>query len=406
MKKQIINNTKIYILLILILLIIIILYISYEKKEHYLTYFLPFNEDSSGKIDLYNFYTSNTNESLYFKSKMDYNKIKIGVNNETYFTKYLLKIFLQKSNLVSSELFKFNNNMESIDELLNNNINILMTDYISIYNYKYVLNKDISDLNLITHLNKEYLYTFVKKSSNIFSMTNFPPHSIIGILGEPNVLNMYIDKLLKDLGYQKNIDYTIKVYNNINLLFDSLSNSEINIIMMLDIFPNKKINDVIEKHILDNILLLPFDINNEKVFFQKNSFFKIDYVDLNNFSDIYLPKSFGKYHYNINLPSLKMIYTNNIFITNRKLNIDYGYNFIKYYIENLNYLNYVFKNSGYKLDTHLVNNNLTLKYYDGVIKYLLEKGYISYNNNDNCKYLIGKMECNEKNLKNNNLFYS
>ena len=398
-------NIKIIILIVLILFIFTFLYHSYETKEHYLTYFLPFNEDNTDKLDLYNFYSSKINNTLYFKSKMDYNKIKIGINDDTYFIKYMLKIFLDNTNLVSSELVKFNDRIIAIDKLLNNDINVLMTDYISLYYYKYVLNKDITDLNLITHLNKEYLYTFVLKGSNITSMNDFPPNSIIGILGSPSTFSMYSDKLLKDLGYEKGVDYNIKVYKNLDMLFNALVTNKINIVMILDIYPNDKINDIFDKYSSENILLLPFDINNEKVFFQKNSFFNIDYVDLNFFSDIYLPKSFGKYHYNINLPSLKMAYTYNIFITNRQLSNDYAYNFTKYYIENLDYLNYVFQNSGYKLDNHLLNNNLMLRYHDGTIKYLVEKGYISYYNNDNCKYLIGKMECNEENLRNNNLFY-
>ena len=46
-----------------------------------------------------------------------------------------------------------------------------------------------------------------------------------------------------------------------------------------------------------------------------------------------------------------------------------------------------------------------IRYHDGVIQYLVEKGYISYIDNDNCKYLVGVTECNEKNLKANNLFF-
>jgi hypothetical protein len=160
------------------------------------------------------------------------------------------------------------------------------------------------------------------------------------------------------------------------------------------------------KHLSSNIILLPFDINNEKVFLQKNNFFSIEYVDLNRFSNGYLPMKFGKHHYNINLPSLKMIYINRILITNKSLKNEYTYNFIKYYVENLPFINYKFKNTGYDLDVDFFNNPLILKYHEGVIKYLTEKGYISNIDNKNCKYLVGVMECNEKNLKANNLFYN
>jgi TRAP-type uncharacterized transport system substrate-binding protein len=402
MKKIIIKRC---ILLILILFLLFLLYYSYERKEHYLTYFLPFNQNNSEIINLYNFYKDNINETYYFESKMDYLKIKIGITDKTPISEYMLKIFLGNTNLINGETISYNNRMESINDLISNKINIVISDYISIYYYKYILNKDISNINLITHLNREYLYTFVLKDSNVFSLNDFPPNSVIGILGEPNILYMYIDKLLKDLGYEKNVDYKVKIFNNMDLLFQDLINSKINIIMILDVYPNKNINILLNKYSTNNILLLPFDINNEKVFFQKNSFYYIDYINLNNFSDTYLPKTFGKYNYNINLPDLKSIYIEKIIITNKQLDNLYTYNFIKYYVENLPYLNYIFKNSGYKLDTNFYNNNLTLKYHQGVIKYLIEKGYISYIDHENCKYLIGIMECNEKNLKDNNLFY-
>ena len=85
----------------------------------------------------------------------------------------------------------------------------------------------------------------------------------------------------------------------------------------------------------------------------------------------------------------------------------YTYNFIKFYneniknINNINNLNY----NGYYLTNTLNNNHFLIHdYHIGVKKYYKENGYFTYTDNDNCKFLIGKMECNETTLKNNNLF--
>ena len=43
-----------------------------------------------------------------------------------------------------------------------------------------------------------------------------------------------------------------------------------------------------------------------------------------------------------------------------------------------------------------------LEYHEGVLDFFKKYGYISNIDNDNCKYLVGKMECNEENLANNN----
>jgi hypothetical protein len=53
-----------------------------------------------------------------------------------------------------------------------------------------------------------------------------------------------------------------------------------------------------------------------------------------------------------------------------------------------------------------IANNLYIisNYHHGVYNYYIDKGYITYTNNENCKYLVGKDKCDEKTLKNNNLW--
>ncbi len=400
---------NLFILFVIIFIIFIIFYYKFYKKnnyitEHYLTYFLPFNEGNQEKIDLYNFYSEKLNESLYFKSKLDYNKIKIGIALGSPFSEYMLKVFLGNTNLMFGDSIKYPNRVIGVDKLLSNDINILLSDDFTLYHCKYILNKDVSNLRLITYLNKEFLYFIVKKQSNIFSLNDFPPGSIIGINGEPNSLHYYIDKILKDMNYQKDVDYVIKIYSDYNSLFNDFKLSNIDIIILLDTFPSNKINDIVHKSISNEILLLPFDIPNEKVFFQKNRFLNIDYVDLNLFADNYLPKHFGKYHYNKNLPTLKMCYLKKSLLTNNLFDNKFGYNIIKYYDENVDYLNQLFNDPGYKLDKYYFDINSPITYHRGVLEYLIHKGYSTNIDNPNCKYLVGVMECNEENLKNNNLY--
>jgi TRAP-type uncharacterized transport system substrate-binding protein len=411
-KVLILNKKKTILLILILIFLLLLLYCMWKSKktnnitEHYLTYFLPFNEGNEEKINLYNFYSDNLNNSLYFKKKMDYNKLNIGIAVNTMFSEYLLKIFLGNTNLLIGHTINYNKVVHSIDDLLDNKINLLICDDISIFYYKNILNKNSDNLRIVTYLNKEYLYIFVKKDSNIFSLTTFPPGCTIGLLGDPDVLQYYIYKLLKDLGYQKNVDYNIKIYSTIEELFDNLKLSNVDIIMILDIFPSNNINNALDKSIADNILLLPFDVNNEKVFFQKNSFLKVDYVDLNLLPKNYLPKKFGKYHYNKNLPTIKMCYFKKIMLTNSNIENKYTYNIIEYYDKNIDYLNELLTNKGYDLDKSYFDERSIIPYHQGVIEYFIEKGYSSYIDHPNCKYLVGVMKCTEKTLKENNLYYS
>ncbi len=403
-KNSIFNKYKFILLFLIFLFCLIIYYYKYyQVKEHYLTYFLPYTTDI--KDDLYNFYSNKYNETLYYKSNIDYNVIKIGTVYESPFSEYLIKIFLSNTNLLNANIIRYPNREISLDELINGKINLLVVDYITIFYYKYILNKDISDLRLVTHLNKEYIYTFVKKNSKITSINDFPPNCNIGTLDNPNSLHYYIDKLLLDMDYQKDVDYNLHLYPNINILFENFIESKLDVIILSSTFPDNNLNKIISNNIHSNIILLPFDIKNEKVFFQKNTFLYTDYVDLNDFYTGYLPVKFGKYHYNVNLPNIKLCYFNKLMITTHDIKSSYTYNIIKYYNENIDVFN---KNNslGLKLDKKYFRLNEYIPFHEGVIKYLKEKGYASNNNNPNCKYLVGVSECTDETLKRNNLYYT
>ena len=50
----------------------------------------------------------------------------------------------------------------------------------------------------------------------------------------------------------------------------------------------------------------------------------------------------------------------------------------------------------------LDNNTIYIDYHQGAINFFKKYGYISTINNENCKYFVGIMECNDKNLRDNN----
>jgi hypothetical protein len=257
-------------------------------------------------------------------------------------------------------------------------------------------------------LYKLYFYLFTKKQYNIFSYNDIKPGTKIGMVNNDNYSpsTYYYKRFFKDMGYEKDIDYIPIFYNNIEELFNSFIKNECEIIFLIDIFPNNIINNFIEKYIREDIILLPFDLLNEVEFFNKNKILNIDYIDLNYLSESYFPKKFGKNTYTQNLPTLKILCSYKILLSHISVDSVYTYSFIKFYTENINGINSNIKNIGYKLkeNNNDINHFIISDYHLGVRDYYYEKGYFTNINNDNCKYLVGKMECNEKTLKNNNLF--
>ena len=394
----------------IIIILIIIFYVSNKYilkkniKEHYLTYFLPYYNNE--KNVLANFYKNNENNLNYFKKKFNYDIIKYGIiKNDFTYVRDVLSEYISKSNLYKAEILMYTDKLQGLDDLLNNRINFNLNNYSTITHYTDVLNKNIDNLRLITTLYNLYIYIFTKKKYNIFSINNLPYKIKIGILNYPEAFFLYSHNFLRDLGYKENIDYTLNIYNTFDELIKGFINEECNIIIIEDVFPNNKIKIFLDNNIVDEIILLPFNIVKEELFLKKNPSIIIDYIDLNLLSASYLPKKFENNEYSKNKPNLKIAYKHKILLSNKNTDPKYTYSIIKFFRENWKYLNSNTPIKGYEISGIEIDNNKIgyLDYHEGVLNYFYDIGLITNIDNDNCKYLIGKMSCNEKNLKNNNL---
>lgn len=394
---------------LLIIILLIIFYIlnkfvfKNEIQENYLTYFLPFYDDKIN--DLTDFYINDDNNKNYFKKKFDYNLIKVVTNNNTdkYFIKLLLSNYMKNSITVRQIILNYDNNIDAIRDLNSNKINFYLQNIASMYYYNIILKNDINNIRLITKLYKLYLYFFTMNKYNVYSLDNIPTNFIIGIVSGKKsfVPDFFYKKILKDLGYIENIDYKFNYYDNLNNLFKDFINSKCNLIIVLDIYPNNDINNFIDNNIDNEIILLPFNVKNEDLFLKKNYFIHTEYVDLNYFATSYLPKKFDNNEYTINRPDFKICYIYQFLYTNIYNDEAHIYDYIKFIYQKYKYINSMLKEKGYKINVDPVETSI-IEYHAGVIKYFYEYGYYTNTDNDNCKYLVGKLKCNNVNLKNNN----
>lgn len=396
-------------ILFLIVIFIILFYIlnkflKKEVKENYLTYFLPFYDKES--YDLSNFYLNNDNNKNYFKKKFDYDDIKFGcIKDDYYFVKNLLRFYISTSNSVNGSSIIYKDRRKAINDLMNNSLAFCLSNYGALLYYN---NIDITNIRLVTTLYSEYFYFFTKKKYNVYSLNDIPLNFIIGILGEPFAIFYNYEKIMNNMGYTENIDYKTIKYNKINDLFDAFTNDTLNMIIIQDIFPSTNIYKYLDNTLNDGIILLPFDINNEALFFKKNTYFRKNTVDLNLLSSSYLPVKFKNFSFNKNKPDMNMLYTKKILLCNKDTSSKYTYSFIKFIYENYKILNSNNVDIGYKIDGIGIDNyNISyLEYHQGVQKYFNEISLITNTDNENCKYLIGNMPCNTKTLQDNNFLLS
>ena len=396
--------------LILIIILIIIFYILnkyfFKKRvqEHYLTYFLPFYDNQLPELS--NFYKDKDYNLNYFKKKFNYKKIRVGYYQaDEDIMKLLISNYIAKSNRQNVELVKYSHFMNNLKDLMIGKNDFSITIYSTILYYIEVLKKDLSNIKLVTSLNKAYIYTFTLKRYNIFSLNQITPNTIIGILDDRDPFYFYYKKYLKDLGYKEYIDYEVKIYPSLKELFNGFLNYECQMIFMLAGFPNTDIQNFIDYNSNYDIILLPFDILKEDLFLKRNRPINIDYIDLNNLANSYLPVKFGNYEYVTYRCNLKISYFYKILVTNNNVDKDYIYNFIEFYNNNIDYINnnLTDQQTAFKFAKVSVSDRLDyLRYHEGVLDFFKKYGYISNIDNENCKYLVGKMECNEENLANNN----
>ena len=397
---------KLFIIIIFLIVIFFILDKYILKKniqENYLTYFLPYynKEDVN---DLANFYKNNDNNKNFFKKKFNYENIKFGtIDKDKNIIKFLVSSYIANSNIQNMSLLNTNDLYLIIDNINKNNLDFGISSYPVLYNYIVENNNDFANLRYVTSLYKLYLYFFTKKMYKIYTLNEITPNTIIGI-SKKNVSYLFYKKLFKDLSYLET-DYKIKFYDNDDKLFEGFRNEECQMIILFDVFPNNTIKNFLENDATQDIILLPFKILKEELFLKKNNSLDIDYIDLNYLSDTFLPVAFGNENYNPFKPNLKICFFYRELVSNKNTKKEYVYDFMKFYLNNINYLNNNIPEEGYKLSKITIKDKLSyFDYHEGSLDFFRDYGYITSIDNQNCKYLVGVKECNEKNLKDNNLY--
>ena len=400
---------KIYIIIILLIIIFYLLnnYLKKNIKENYLTYFLPYYSNKTNLLA--NFYNNNDNEKAYFKKKFNYKPINfLFMIFDIQAIKILIRSYLANSNTENINLIKYTNNIKMIDNIQNNtnNINNIALIDFPLLNYYYsILNKDISNIKLIIPTFKLYIYIFTKTDYGIFTLDEITPNTIIGMYKESTISFFYL-QYFKSLGYNVDTDIKIKIYNSQNDLFNGFINNECQMMLINDTFPSDNISNFIDNNVGNNIILLPFSTVKEDIFFNNFKQINLDNIDLNKLSDSYLPVKFNKIEYNTYKPDFRICSFYKILVTNKNIEYKVVSDFIDFLHKNIKYNNNLkdnLKDNQYKFVNIFIDPKIILiDYHPAIIDFYNKYGFISTNNNKNCKYLYGIMECNDKNLRNNN----
>ncbi len=410
--------SKKYIYLILTFLIIIIICFLFnnlykkDTKEHYLTYFLPYYDNEKNKIQ--NFYLNEDYKRMNYKKYFYYEPFNFGyhIKERIIIVQALSKLLLANSKLKNCNDVRFRYDQDLIKNLNKDKIQlaIMSIPAIAYYNSNSTKEDDPINVKLVLKVSQRYVFFITRNNTKIDSLTKFPLKCKIGTnrykLNEKTQDNFITIEILDYLKYVKDKDYFLKSYVNFNDAGQALINNEVDLLVWIDLFPNEEISNFVNKYANTGLRLLPFIIPQEKVFTSTYYQYDISYIDLNLFSDLYLPVKFGKQEYNNFKPDLKILKFDEYLVTNRFVNKDIIYNITDSYFEYVKVLDRVIPEFSYFIrDIELDNKQIPISYHEGARKYYYDKGVMTNNPNPNCRYLAGVMECNDKTLADHGLTY-
>ena len=375
-------------LFIFIFIFIIYLYRPNQNKEHFYTLFNPFIENIK---DLeYKFKKTNDLTMLISKhDNIDFHTFKL----------YFLKLLISNSHDSFDTILNYKyNDKEIIQKIYENKFitNISMP----VFNY-YNQQQELENIKFLFNSNNEFIIPITNKRNIMKSLNTINNDFSIVIDFEYSSTHIFLISLFRYLN--KKVKYIFKI--NMKDILDSIYNNEYQLCFISTVFPSKRFTDYMENK-GDNLRIIDYENLNLRNYLNININFELKDFNLSNVSKSFLPTKINNEVYTIYKPFIKLINFKYAFIANQNLNNELIYNLVKNYYEIIPILNrnlYEFKSNKLSAidSANTYSNNILL--HDGALKYYLEKGFITYNENLNCKKFVSKLKCNNKTLSDYNL---
>ncbi len=385
---------------IIIILIYVFFIYSPQYKEHFITWFLPYYNKSTGELleSTPPYITSNL-ELRYLEYKT-FDNLIINIKRMNTYYDFLFKNVLKNLRIKNMVIKNTNNALENVSSNITNTA-ILTAPFIV-----NKINKNIDKLkniNFVIFTNYRFLFFIVNQSSNISRIKEIDKKRIN--IGPENSDENIFGKTIIDNMRDKYKISPSQVFNyDVDTSFEKMIKGEIDGMIMTDLFPSEKLNNIILQitNTENKIILIPIEDINEDIFLQMHPYSLKVFLDQNNLPENYLPVKIKNLYFNKFRPTITSYKYPEILVCNKNVSPRLSFNIVKSIVSNLNVINqsdYVIKNQYNYLAFPDIANNQYIPVHVGA-KVFYNNITINTDSPDElCKYYVGNEKCTPERIE-------
>jgi TRAP-type uncharacterized transport system substrate-binding protein len=379
---------------IIIILIYVFFIYSPQYREHFITWFLPYYNKSTGELTESTppYITSNL-ELSYLEYKTADN-LTINIKEMNTYYEFLFKNIL-KSMRVKNLII--NNTKDALEEVSKN------LTYTGIFSSPFIVNniEKLKNVNFVIYTNYRFLFFIVNRASNISRLKEID-NKIINI-GPENTDEFWFGKSIIDNLKDKYKVSPKQVLNyDVDTSFKRLIKGEIDGMVMTDLFPSEKLNKIIETNRDMKLILIPIEDINETVFLQRRPYALKVSLDQNNLPKNYLPVKIKNLYFNQFRPDITSYRYPEIMVCNKDAGPKLIFNIVKSIVSNLDIINksdYVIKNQFNYLSFPDIANNQFIPVHVGANIFYKNISINTNYSDDLCKYFVGNAKCSPERIE-------
>jgi TRAP-type uncharacterized transport system substrate-binding protein len=383
---------------IIIILIYVFFIYSPQYKEHFITWFLPYYNKSTGELTESTPPYITSNLELNYLEYDTFDNLIINIKERNIYYDFLFKNILKSLRIKRIFIRNIKNTLE---EVSNSPINT------AIFSAPFIVNKinkninKLKNINFVIYTNYRFLFFIVNSSSNISRLKEIDKKRI-NIGPEDTDEFIFGKNIIENLNNKFKISPD-KIFNyDVDTSFKKLISGEIDGMVFTDLFPSEKLNKIIETNLDNKIILIPIEDINETIFLQMRPYASKVFLDQNNLPKNYLPIKVKNLYFNKFRPNITSYKYPEIMVCNKNASPKFIFNIVKSIVSNLNVINqsdYVIKNQYNYLSFPDIANNQYIPVNVGAKLFYNDISINTTYADDLCKYYVGNAKCTPERIE-------